>query len=96
VTQTYDSGSCVYFYFAFNYNNVEDPVGVFEEIEKSAREEILLNGGSISHHHGVGKVRETFVDKTISPAGIRALQFMKKALDPDSVFGNGNLLKGKL
>ncbi|OCT63629.1 hypothetical protein XELAEV_18044727mg [Xenopus laevis] len=52
VTQTYDAGACVYFYFAFNYRGLSDPVHVYEEIEFAAREEILANGGSLSHHHG--------------------------------------------
>lgn len=33
VTQTYDAGACVYFYFAFNYRGLSDPVHVYEEIE---------------------------------------------------------------
>jgi hypothetical protein len=35
VTQTYDAGACVYFYFAFNYRNVQNPVQLYEEIEVS-------------------------------------------------------------
>lgn len=35
VTQTYDAGACVYFYFAFNYKSISDPVTVYEEIEVS-------------------------------------------------------------
>nr|XP_023657471.1 alkyldihydroxyacetonephosphate synthase, peroxisomal-like isoform X2 [Paramormyrops kingsleyae] len=52
VTQTYDAGACVYFYFAFNYRGLADPVHVYEQVEHAAREEILANGGSLSHHHG--------------------------------------------
>ncbi|NWI26724.1 ADAS protein, partial [Sula dactylatra] len=33
VTQTYDAGACVYFYFAFNYRGISDPVHVYEQIE---------------------------------------------------------------
>ncbi|XP_064875533.1 alkyldihydroxyacetonephosphate synthase, peroxisomal-like isoform X3 [Oncorhynchus nerka] len=52
VTQTYDSGACIYFYFAFNYRGLADPVHTYEQVEHAAREEILANGGSLSHHHG--------------------------------------------
>nr|XP_012641333.1 alkyldihydroxyacetonephosphate synthase, peroxisomal isoform X3 [Microcebus murinus] len=52
VTQTYDAGACIYFYFAFNYRGISDPLAVFEQTEAAAREEILANGGSLSHHHG--------------------------------------------
>ena len=33
VTQTYDAGAVVYFYFAFCYKNVPDPVQVYEDVE---------------------------------------------------------------
>lgn len=33
VTQTYDAGACVYFYFAFNYRGLSDPVHVYEQVE---------------------------------------------------------------
>ncbi|CAL8343210.1 unnamed protein product, partial [Boreogadus saida] len=59
VTQTYDAGACVYFYFAFNSRGLSDPVHVYEQVEHAARQEILANGGSLSHHHGgsIGAMR---------------------------------------
>ena len=42
----------MYFYFGFNYRGVPNPVDVYEQIENSARDEVLANGGSLSHHHG--------------------------------------------
>jgi len=92
VTQLYDAGACVYFYFGFNYRGLPNPVETYEEIESSARDEILANGGSISHHHGVGKVRKKWLEKTISPVGLASLQAVKHYLDPMNIFGNNNLL----
>ena len=53
VTQVYDTGAAVYIYFGFHYQGVADPVAAYSEIEDAAREEILKQGGSISHHHGM-------------------------------------------
>ncbi|XP_075685625.1 alkyldihydroxyacetonephosphate synthase, peroxisomal isoform X1 [Rhinoderma darwinii] len=92
VTQTYDAGACVYFYFAFNYRGISDPVHVYEEIEFAAREEILANGGSLSHHHGVGKLRKQWLKDSISHVGIGMLQSVKNFVDPNNIFGNRNLL----
>lgn len=92
VTQTYDAGACVYFYFAFNYRGLSDPVHVYETIEGNARNEILACGGSISHHHGVGKIRRQFMNQTYSEPSLGALKAIKKYFDPDNVFANGNLL----
>jgi len=33
VTQTYDAGACVYFYFGYNYRGIANPVRLYEDIE---------------------------------------------------------------
>jgi alkyldihydroxyacetonephosphate synthase len=87
VTQIYETGCCVYFYMAFYAKGVEDAVGQYHEIERLARKEVLDAGGSISHHHGVGKLRLPFVSDIMSPAMQRWREQMKCALDPEGVFG---------
>ncbi|NXY60964.1 ADAS protein, partial [Callaeas wilsoni] len=44
VTQTYDAGACVYFYFAFNYRGISDPVHVYEQIEVMYKGTIVKGG----------------------------------------------------
>jgi FAD linked oxidases, C-terminal domain len=44
VTQLYDAGACVYFYFAFRDERVKDPLKFFERIEDLARKTILASG----------------------------------------------------
>jgi len=95
VTQTYDAGACVYFYFAFNYQdciNGADPTHVYDYIERAARDEIIACGGSISHHHGIGKLRKQWLEKTISTVGLGMLRAVKQYVDPDNIFANGNLM----
>lgn len=92
MTQTYDAGACVYFYFGFNYSHIEDPVETYEHIESAARTEILLNGGSISHHHGVGKLRSKWYPQSVSSVGVGLYKAAKTELDPKNVFAAGNLL----
>ncbi len=35
MTQTYDAGACVYFYFGVNYRGLSNPVELYEEVEVS-------------------------------------------------------------
>jgi len=91
ITQLYDSGCAVYFYFAMNYKGLKDPVKAYLEIEQEAREEILKLGGSISHHHGVGKLRAQFLPQCLTPSAIRVLKAIKAELDPNNVFAAGNM-----
>ncbi|XP_063825120.1 alkyldihydroxyacetonephosphate synthase [Ostrinia nubilalis] len=94
LTQTYDAGCCIYFYFAHNTEQCSDPVATYEEIEEAARNEIIASGGSISHHHGVGKLRKKWYTDTVSEPGRLLLLAAKKALDPDNIFAVGNMVLG--
>jgi alkyldihydroxyacetonephosphate synthase len=90
VTQLYDTGVCVYFYFAFYHRGVENASEVYAELERAAREEILRSGGSLSHHHGVGKLRQRFLPAVLSPTALAWREGLKRSIDPDDLFGCGN------
>jgi alkyldihydroxyacetonephosphate synthase len=60
------------------------------DIDYSLRQTIMSAGGSISHHHGVGKLRQAFMSQTISPASIELLKKIKQANDPQNIFGIRN------
>jgi len=90
VTQIYDTGACIYFYFAFYAKGIENPDKIFNEIEHAAREEILASGGSLSHHHGIGKLRKDFIPEIMSDTMIEWKLRQKAALDPANIFATGN------
>ena len=48
------------------------------------------NGGSISHHHGVGKLRKDFMVDMLSPPSIELLKRINEASDPENIFGIRN------
>jgi alkyldihydroxyacetonephosphate synthase len=41
-------------------------VDIYEDIEHRSREVVMQYGGSISHHHGVGKLRKRFMEKSVT------------------------------
>lgn len=43
VTQTYDAGACVYFYLAFCYTGVSDPMQAFHDVEVSSFNHLLIS-----------------------------------------------------
>ena len=90
VTQVYRTGVCIYFYFGFYYKGIPNPHEVYLELENIARDEILKSGGSLSHHHGVGKLRRAFLPRIMSPATLQWKRELKKTLDPQNLFGAGN------
>jgi len=90
ITQTYHSAVCMYFTYIIHIKGVEQPDVVFGEIEHSFRDIILQHGGSISHHHGIGKLRNSFMDKVLSQPNINMLREVKKSVDPQNIFGIRN------
>lgn len=92
VTQTYDTGACVYFYFGFVFRGLSDPVATYSEIEAEARDAVLAAGGSLSHHHGVGKLRKKWTAEVVSEPGAELLKKIKQSVDPKNIFANGNLI----
>jgi alkyldihydroxyacetonephosphate synthase len=90
ISQIYHTGVCLYFMFGFYSKGVESPEIISTKIEHSIREAIIANGGSISHHHGVGKSRQRFIKNTLSPDSIELIKKIKEANDPENIFGIGN------
>jgi alkyldihydroxyacetonephosphate synthase len=90
ITQTYHSGVCIYFMYGVYTKGITQPDKVFGAIEHSLRKVILENGGSISHHHGVGKLRKDFMNDTLSADGIEMLKEVKRSIDPNNTFGIRN------
>jgi len=91
ITQLYDTGCAVYFYYGFKYKGLNEPLRAFDDLEHQAREAILENGGSISHHHGIGKLRASFVPQVIDEANLKMLKAMKASVDPNHIFATGNM-----
>lgn len=90
VTQTYHTGVCIYFMIAFVTRGLADPSKTFHEIEAELRKTIIEHGGSLSHHHGIGKIRQRFLPEVFSSVAIDGLKGLKNAIDPNNVFGVRN------
>ena len=89
-TQIYPTGVAIYFYMGFYTKGVKDPVGEYAAMENAARAAILKAGGSLSHHHGVGKIRQAFLKDIYSEGSLRFSRDVKTAIDPANVFGAAN------
>ena len=87
ITQLYDSGVAVYFYLGVHHGNTAHPVETYAILEQAARDEILKSGGSLSHHHGVGRLRREFLPRVLSPAALVWSDGIKHAVDPHRLFG---------
>ena len=90
IPQIYHTGVCIYFMLGMSVKGVEKPEEKFGEIEHSLRATIIKHGGSISHHHGVGKLRKDFIPDMLSKTSIDLIKEMKQTHDPSNVYGSSN------
>ena len=95
ISKVYHTGICMYNTMGINVRGIKNPEKVFSDIEHKIRDCFIKNGGSISHHHGVGKLRKDFMPETISPGNIDVIQGIKKSQDPDNIFGISNNIINK-
>jgi alkyldihydroxyacetonephosphate synthase len=64
----------------------------WDEIKAAASEAILAAGGTITHHHAVGRDHRPWYDRQRPDAFARALRAAKRALDPAGVLNPGVLI----
>lgn len=94
ITQLYRTGVCIYFTHGFSTKGFDNADEIFANIEREMRRTIMANGGSLSHHHGIGKLRADFMPDVLSDTSIELLRDIKQTHDPDNVFGIANNVMG--
>lgn len=62
-------------------------------IKRKATQAILENGGTISHHHGIGLEHADWTEEEHGKKGIELLKKMKECLDPDNILNPGKLMR---
>lgn len=95
ISHAYADGASLYFTFVFPRRidaGVEGEVAQWQKIKQAASDAILANGGTISHHHGVGTDHAPWLGQEKGPVGIQMLGAVKKSLDPNGVMNPGKVL----
>ena len=65
---------------------------MWAEVKAAASEVLLANGGTITHHHAVGRDHRPWYDRQRPAVFARALEAAKTALDPSGVMNPGVLI----
>ncbi|MFW9930966.1 MAG: FAD-binding oxidoreductase [Candidatus Thorarchaeota archaeon] len=84
ISHVYEQGASLYFTFmaeeTFNWQNP-----LIFQIRQEIVESFLINGGTISHHHGVGSAYKNFLPKERDQITLFLLKKIKNALDPKNI-----------
>jgi alkyldihydroxyacetonephosphate synthase len=90
ISHVYPSGASLYFTVACAQR--EDAIAQWREAKSAAMTAILAAGGSISHHHGVGRDHRSWLPDEVGELGVAALAAVKRELDPTGVLNPGILI----
>jgi alkyldihydroxyacetonephosphate synthase len=91
LSHAYRDGASLYFTWLA-------PVPPGEEIERwravkrAACDAIVAAGGTITHHHGVGRDHVSYMRDEVTDLGVEALRAVKERLDPSGIMNPGKLL----
>lgn len=93
ISQIYHDGVCCYFYYGYRPEEMNSKNFIkFKQIRSKFLDVIQASGGSLSHHHGIGKKLSKRYEATITDVELKMLRAIKKELDPKNIFAVSNLL----
>ncbi|MDD5712889.1 MAG: FAD-binding oxidoreductase [Smithellaceae bacterium] len=84
----YPQGTNLYFIFITKTTDVKD----FQDFQRGIIDSIQKNGGSLSHHHGVGKMIGPWMEKHLGKEQMAVLRALKNHFDPDGIMNPGGQL----
>ncbi|GAA1023643.1 MULTISPECIES: FAD-binding oxidoreductase [Amycolatopsis] len=91
-THVYPDGPAPY-YGIYATGRWGSTVAQWDELKTAVSEAILANGGTITHHHSVGRDHRPWYDRQRPDPFAAALSAAKDALDPAGVLNPGVLLR---
>jgi alkyldihydroxyacetonephosphate synthase len=91
LTHVYPDGAAPYF-TVFAPARRGSEVAQWDEVKAAAGEAVLAAGGTITHHHAVGRDHRNWYDRQRPEPFARALAAGKAALDPAGILNPGVLL----
>jgi len=93
VSHLYGSGASLYFTFLARQLPGE-VIAQWRAAKRAATDAIVAAGGTITHHHAVGRDHADWMGAEVGETGLRLLQALKAELDPRAIMNPGKLLPG--
>jgi alkyldihydroxyacetonephosphate synthase len=91
-SHVYRSGLNLYFTFAVMVSDPKAMEATYHDGWRRIMEATNRHGGSLAHHHGIGRVRRDYLTAELGEAGVGLLRKVKATLDPNGIMNPGVLL----
>ena len=84
----YPEGTNLYFIFFTHMDEIQE----YRDFQKGIFKTIVENGGSLSHHHGVGRMIAPWMEAHLGKNQLDILKVLKKHFDPNNIMNPGGQL----
>jgi alkyldihydroxyacetonephosphate synthase len=91
ISHVYETGASLYFTFLARQREGRE-IEQWQAVKHAACEAIVSGGGTITHHHAVGRDHAPWLEREIGAHGVQALRALKARLDPQGIMNPGKLL----
>ena len=91
VSHLYRSGASLYFTFLAR-QEIGAEIEQWRAAKRAAGEAIAAAGGTITHHHAIGRDHAPWMTAEVGSQGVAALRALKQELDPAGIMNPGKLL----
>jgi len=91
ISHVYENGANLYFTF-LSPMKIGDELNEYIHYHKGLVDTINANGGSLSHHHGVGRALAPWMKEHLGETNLALMQAIKNHLDPNGIMNPGGTL----
>ena len=93
VSHLYETGASLYYTFIARQRDGAE-IEQWRAVKRAASEAIVTGGGTITHHHAVGRDHAPWLAREVGEQGMAAIRALKAELDPAGIMNPGKLLPG--
>lgn len=90
-SHSYVEGACLYFTLLFPMESGRE-IAQWRALKTAISQTIVEHGGTISHHHGVGRDHRSWMNAEKGSVGQGVLRAAKTHFDPDGILNPGKLV----
>ena len=91
LSHAYADGASLYFTFISRARRGAE-IEQWAAVKRAACEAIVAHGGTITHHHAIGRDHAPYMEAEVGETGVEALRALKERLDPTGIMNPGKLL----
>jgi alkyldihydroxyacetonephosphate synthase len=93
VSHLYETGASLYFTFIAPQREGRE-IEQWRAVKRAASEAIVSGGGTITHHHAIGRDHAEWLGREVGSEGLAMLRALKGELDPAGIMNPGKLISG--